>query len=80
MNRDHVKAAYAHTHPAESKQRIAASAGKALRFAHSMKQGSAISARPLDLDALVRHYMEIYNKADAVARGILPLTRIWRPA
>ncbi len=42
MNRDQIKAAYANAHPAESKQKIAASAGQVFRFAHSMKQGAAV--------------------------------------
>lgn len=34
----------------------------------------------LDLDAFVRHYVEIYDKTDDDTRSILPLTRIWWPA
>lgn len=39
-----------------------------------------IPVRLLDLDALVRHYVEIYDKTDDDTRSILPLTRIWWPA
>lgn len=39
-----------------------------------------IPVRLLDLDAFVRHYVEIYDKTDDDARSILPLTRIWWPA
>ena len=34
----------------------------------------------LDLDAFVRHYVNIYDKANDDTRSILPLTRIWWPA
>ena len=34
----------------------------------------------LDLNTFVRHYVEVYDKTDDEARGILPLTRIWWPA
>lgn len=33
--------------------------------------------RLLDLDSFVRHYVEVYGKADDETRSILPLTRIW---
>lgn len=36
-----------------------------------------IPVRLLDLDAFVRHYVEIYDKTDDDTRSILPLTRIW---
>lgn len=36
--------------------------------------------RLLDLDAFVRHYVEVYGKTDDETRSILPLTRIWWPA
>lgn len=39
-----------------------------------------IPMRLLDLDAFVRHYVEIYDKTDDDTRSILPLTRIWWPA
>ena len=39
-----------------------------------------VPVRLLDLDAFVRHYVEVYDKADDETRGILPLTRIWWPA
>ena len=39
-----------------------------------------IPVRLLDLDAFVRHYVEIYDKTDDDTRSILPLTRIWWPA
>ena len=39
-----------------------------------------VSVRLLDLDAFVRHYVDIYDKADDDTRSILPLTRIWWPA
>lgn len=39
-----------------------------------------IPVRLLDLDAFVRHYVEIYDKTDDDIRSILPLTRIWWPA
>lgn len=39
-----------------------------------------IPVRLLDLDAFVRHYVEIYDKTDDNTRSILPLTRIWWPA
>lgn len=39
-----------------------------------------IPVRLLDLDAFVRHYVEIYDKTDDGTRSILPLTRIWWPA
>lgn len=41
---------------------------------------SNIPVRLLDLDAFVRHYVEIYDKTDDDTRSILPLTRIWWPA
>lgn len=39
-----------------------------------------IPVRLLNLDAFVRHYVEIYDKTDDDTRSILPLTRIWWPA
>lgn len=39
-----------------------------------------IPVRLLDLDAFVRHYVEIYDKTNDDTRSILPLTRIWWPA
>ena len=39
-----------------------------------------IPVRLLDLDAFVRHYVEIYDKTDDDTHSILPLTRIWWPA
>ena len=39
-----------------------------------------VPVRLLDLDAFVRHYVEIYDKTDDDTRSILPLTRIWWPA
>ena len=39
-----------------------------------------IPVRLLDMDAFVRHYVEIYDKTDDDTRSILPLTRIWWPA
>ena len=39
-----------------------------------------VPVRLLDLDAFVRHYVDIYDKADDDTRSILPLTRIWWPA
>ena len=39
-----------------------------------------IPVRLLDLDAFVRHYVEIYDKTDDDTRSIFPLTRIWWPA
>lgn len=41
---------------------------------------ATIPIRPLDLDSFVRHYVEVYDKADEETRSILPLTRIWWPA
>lgn len=38
-----------------------------------------IPVRLLDMDAFVRHYVEIYDKTDDDTRSILPLTRIWWP-
>lgn len=109
MNREQIKSAYTSAHPAESKQKIAASVGQVYRFAHSMAQDSTIvmyspqsgsnvstggftkearyeadranvPVRLLDLDAFVRHYVEVYDRADDDTRSILPLTRIWWPA
>lgn len=42
MSREQIKAAYVSAHPAESKQKVAASVGQVYRFAHSMAQGSTI--------------------------------------
>ena len=39
-----------------------------------------VPVRLLDLDAFVRHYVDIYDKANDDTRSILPLTRIWWPA
>ncbi len=39
-----------------------------------------VPVRLLDLDAFVRHYVDIYDKTDDDTRSILPLTRIWWPA
>lgn len=39
-----------------------------------------IPVRLLDLDSFVRHYVEVYDKADDKTRSILPPTRIWWPA
>lgn len=39
-----------------------------------------VPVRLLDLDAFVRHYVNIYDKANDDTRSILPLTRIWWPA
>ncbi len=39
-----------------------------------------VPVRLLDLDAFVRHYVDVYDKADDETRSILPLTRIWWPA
>lgn len=39
-----------------------------------------VPVRPLDLDSFVRHYVEVYDRADDDTRSILPLTRIWWPA
>ena len=39
-----------------------------------------VPVRLLDLDAFVRHYVEVYDRADDDTRSILPLTRIWCPA
>lgn len=39
-----------------------------------------IPVRLLDLDAFVRHFVEVYDKVDDETRSILPLTRIWWPA
>lgn len=36
--------------------------------------------RLLDLDGFVRHYVDMYDRADDETRGILPLARIWWPA
>lgn len=41
---------------------------------------ATIPIRLLDLDSFVRHYVEVYGKADEETRSILPLTRIWWPA
>ncbi|NEG42433.1 restriction endonuclease [Bifidobacterium dentium] len=41
---------------------------------------ATIPIRLLDLDSFVRHYVEVYDKADEETRSILPLTRIWWPA
>lgn len=35
-----------------------------------------VPIRPLDLDAFVCHYVEVYDRADDDTRSILPLTRI----
>ena len=42
MSREQVKAVYVSAHPAENKQKVAASVGQVYRFAHSMTQGSTI--------------------------------------
>ena len=42
MDRDQIRTAYAAAHPAESKQKVAASVGQVFRFAHSMEQGSTV--------------------------------------
>ena len=39
-----------------------------------------VPVRLLDLDAFVRHYVEVYDKTNDDTRSILPLTRIWWPA
>lgn len=39
-----------------------------------------VPVRLLDLDAFVRHYVEVYDRVDDDTRSILPLTRIWWPA
>ncbi|MDO4437314.1 MAG: restriction endonuclease [Coriobacteriaceae bacterium] len=39
-----------------------------------------IPVRLLDLDAFVRHFVDVYDKADDETRSILPLTSIWWPA
>lgn len=39
-----------------------------------------VPIRLLDLDAFVRHYVEVYDRADDDTRSILPFTRIWWPA
>ncbi len=39
-----------------------------------------VPVRLLDLDSFVRHYVEVYDKADDETRNILPLTCIWWPA
>lgn len=39
-----------------------------------------VPIRLLDLDAFVRHCVEVYDRADDETRSILPLTRIWWPA
>ncbi len=41
---------------------------------------ATIPVRLVDLDAFVRHYVEVYDKADDETRSILLLTRIWWPA
>ncbi len=41
---------------------------------------ATVPVRLLDLDAFVRHYVEVYDAADDETRNILPLTRIWWPA
>jgi restriction system protein len=42
MNRDQIKAAYASSHPSESKGKVAASTGQVYRFAHDMEKGSTV--------------------------------------
>lgn len=42
MSREQINAVYVSAHPAESKQKVAASVGQVYRFAHSMAQGSTI--------------------------------------
>ena len=42
MSRGQIKAAYVSAHPAESKQKVAASVRQVYRFAHPMAQGSTI--------------------------------------
>lgn len=39
-----------------------------------------VPVRLLDLDAFVRHYVEVYDRVNDDTRSILPLTRIWWPA
>ncbi|MDY3754208.1 MAG: restriction endonuclease [Collinsella sp.] len=41
---------------------------------------ATVPVRLLDLDGLIRLYVETYDKADAETRSLLPLTRIWWPA
>lgn len=36
-----------------------------------------VPVRLLDLDSLVRNYVEVYDKADDETRSTLPPTRIW---
>lgn len=40
------------------------------------RQSANVPIRPLDLDAFVCHYVEVYDRADDDTRSILPLTRI----
>lgn len=42
MSRDQIKAVYVAAHPAEDRQKVAASVGQVYRFAHSMAQGSTV--------------------------------------
>ena len=42
MSREQIKAVYVSAHPAESKQKVAASVGQVYRFAHPMAQDSTI--------------------------------------
>lgn len=39
-----------------------------------------VPVRLLDLDGLVKLYVDSYDRADAETRSLLPLTRIWWPA
>ena len=40
---------------------------------------ATMAVRLLDLDGLIRPYVETCDKADAETRSLLPLTRIWWP-
>lgn len=56
------------------------SAGGFTKEARYEADRANVPVRLLDLDSFVRHYVEVYDKADDETRGILPLTRIWWPA
>lgn len=54
--------------------------GGALCKARYEADRANVPVRLLDLDGLVKLYVDSYDNADAETRSLLPLTRIWWPA
>lgn len=78
-----LQGSHGRTHSALVHRRVGCERSWALRLHRGFHQGSPLRGRPrqrpvrlLDLDAFVRHYVEVYDEA----RSILPLTRICLPA